>query len=217
VRGHKRVLAARDAGALERRGDREGARLEQQRDVHHHVADEVDTAGHVLALEVLHRRLGRAQQHVGKVVGHDAVELLRHRAVERAHPGLDVRDRDVRLRGGEAAGERRVRVAVDEHEIRALSLQQRAEGSQHARGLLGVGPAVDAELALGARHAELLDEHGAELVVVVLAGVDEQLLVLGPEQARHGGGLDELRPVPDDRDDAQGRRVSRRRRRAPAR
>ena len=43
-----------------------------------------------------------------------------------------------------------------------------------------------------------------QLVVVVLAGVDEQLVVLGAQQARDRGRLDELRPVPDDRDDPQG-------------
>jgi hypothetical protein len=36
---------------------------------------------------------------------------------------------------------------------------------------------VDAELDLWARHAELAHEDGRQLVVVVLAGVDEQLLV----------------------------------------
>ena len=49
------------------------------------------------------RRLSTAvcdghEQQVAGVVGQDAVELLRHRAVERAHAGLDVRDRDARLR-----------------------------------------------------------------------------------------------------------------------
>ena len=43
---------------------------------------------------------------------------------------------------------------------------------------------MDAELALGPRDAELLDEDRAELVVVVLAGVDEQLLVLARAAAR---------------------------------
>ena len=50
----------------------------------------------------------------------DAVELLGHRAVEGAHAGLDVGDRDPRLRRGERAGERRVRVAVDEHRVGLL-------------------------------------------------------------------------------------------------
>ena len=54
------------------------------------------------------------------MVGEDAVELLGHRAVERAHPRLDVGDRDAGLRGGQPAGERRVRVAVDEHDVGPL-------------------------------------------------------------------------------------------------
>ena len=59
------------------------------------------------------------------------------------------------------------------------------------------------ELALGARDAELGDEDRRQLVVVVLAGVDEQLVVLGAQQARDRRRLDELRPVADDREDPQ--------------
>ncbi len=68
-----------------------------------------------------------------------------------------------------------------------------------------VGPAADPELALGARDPELLDEDRRELVVVVLAGVDEVLLVLLAQEARDGRGLDELRPVSDDGDDLHAR------------
>ena len=45
------------------------------------------------------------------------------------------------------------------------------------------------------------DEDRRELVVVVLAGVDEQLLVALAQRPRDRGRLDELRPVPDDRED----------------
>ena len=76
-------------------------RAERQRHVGHHVADEVALPGGVLALEVVHRRRGRAQQQVAGVVAQHPVELLGHRPVERAHAGLHVRDRHVRLRGRE--------------------------------------------------------------------------------------------------------------------
>ena len=203
VRGHEHVPARLDPGAVERRRVGQRARLEEQRDVDHHITDELDAAGRVLALEVRDRCLRRAQQQVGEVIGQDAVELLGHRAVERPHPRLDMSHGDARLRRGEPARERRVRIAVDEQHIRPLGRQQRPECGEHARGLLRVRAAVDPELTLRPRDAELLDEHGAELVVVVLAGVDEQLVVLGAQRARDRRRLDELRPVPDDGDDAQ--------------
>ena len=62
-------------------------------------------------------------------------------------------------------------------------------------------PRAEVELAVGPRDAELAEEHRRQLVVVVLAGVHEQLLVALAQRARHRRGLDELRPVPDDRED----------------
>jgi len=58
---------------------------------------------------------------------------------------------------------------------------------------------VDLQLALGRRDAQLLEEDAAELVVVVLPGVDEQLLVGFPQFAGNRGRLHELRPVAHDR------------------
>ena len=52
------------------------------------------------------------------MIGQHAVELLWHRAVERAHAGLDVPHRDAVLGSGERTGERGVRVAVDERQVR---------------------------------------------------------------------------------------------------
>src|SRR5207247_8795039 len=57
------------------------------------------------------------------------------------------------------------------------------------------------ELVVGPRHPQLLDEHRGQLVVVVLASVHQDLFVTGAQQPRHGGRLDELRPVADDGDD----------------
>jgi len=56
VRRHEHVPARLDPGALERRGVGQGARLEEQRYVDHHVPDEFDPPRRVLALEVLDRR-----------------------------------------------------------------------------------------------------------------------------------------------------------------
>ena len=114
---------------------------------------------------------------VAGMVGEHPVELLGHRAIERAHPGLHVGHRDPGLGGGQRARQRRVGVAVDEHRVGRDLDQHRLERRQHARGLRGVRPARDVQLALGRGQAELGEEHRRELVVEVLAGVDEHLLV----------------------------------------
>ena len=160
-------------------------------------------AGDALALEVRRRR--RLDGHSSSADRWSVRTRLSSsgmRAVERAHPRLDVRDRDAGLRGGQPAGERRVRVAVDEHDVGPLVRQQRAERGEHARGLLGVRPACRGRArARAAGRPSSREEHRRQLVVVVLAGVDEQLLVALAQRARHRRRLDELRPVPDDGDD----------------
>ena len=135
------------------------------------------------------------------MVDEHSVELLGHSPVKRAHPRLHVGDRQPGLGGGQAAGQRGVGVAVDEDGVRGDLGEQRLQRCELARGLRGVGPTGDPQLMVGRRDLELGEEDGGELVVVVLAGVHEDLLVGGAQQARDRGGLDELRPVADDRED----------------
>ena len=201
MRRREHVLACADARLAQRLLVGARARGDDPGDVDHDVADDLDRAGDRFAREVVRRALRGHEQQVADVVGDDAVELLGHRAVERAHPGLDVRDGDPQLRRCERARERRVRVAVDEHRVGLLGAQQIAERGEHARRLLGVRAAAELQLDVRARHRELAHEDRRQLVVVVLARVDEQLLVRLAQDPGHGGRLDELRPVADDRED----------------
>ena len=71
------------------------------------------SAGDALAREVLAPAALGHEERVGDRVGQHAVDLLGHRAVERAQPGLDVRDRDPLLHRDERARDRAVDVADD--------------------------------------------------------------------------------------------------------
>ena len=66
-----------------------------------------------------------------------------------------------------------------------------------APDLLSVGRRADPQLVIGRGDTELAEEHGRQLVVVVLAGVHEHLLVALAQHARDRRRLDELRPVAD--------------------
>jgi len=132
------------------------------------------------------------------VVDEHAVDLLRHGPVEGPHPGLHVRHRDAGLRGDDPAREGRVGVAVDQHQPGRDLGDDRLQHGEHARRLRGVGAGVDTQLAVRSRDVELVHEHARELVVVMLAGVDEHLLVLDAQTMRDGSGLDELGAVADD-------------------
>ena len=109
--------------------------------------------------------------------------LLGHRQVAAAQAGLDVRERHRRLGRGARAGEGRVRVSVDEHEIGRLALEDNA-----IAGCISSGSAVlEIEPVAAARQAELLEEDVGELAVVVLAGVDDDLVDPASRSATESG------------------------------
>jgi hypothetical protein len=106
-----------------------------------------------------------------------------------------------RLARRERARERGVGVAVDEHQ-RGLQLgQHRLEAPEDAGGLRDVRAAAGIQLTGRRRDAQLFEEDARELVVVVLAGVDDELVTVLAQAARDRSRLDELRAVADDRDD----------------
>src|SRR5437870_2965752 len=67
------------------------------------------------------------------------------------------------------------------------------------------GGRVEVEPVAGLRQLELLVEDVGELGIPVLAGVEADLLdARVAQRGAHGTGLDELRTVPDDREDLHG-------------
>ena len=136
------------------------------------------------------------------MVGDHAVDLLGHPPVERTQPGLDVRDGDAVLGSDQGGGKRRIRVAIDEDGIGSGIAQDRVEGDQHPRGLLGPRPSPDIEVMVRRRQPELAEEGSRHRIVPVLTRVDE----LESNRARRSGlqrrRLDELGSRPDDAEDA---------------
>ena len=96
-----------------------------------------------------------ASSSAAQVVGEQAVVLLRHRRVEAAQAGLEVRDRDVELDRGERAGERRVDVARDDDAGRAPLEQHLLDADERPRRLLAVRAGADAEEDVRLGQAEL--------------------------------------------------------------
>jgi hypothetical protein len=199
VDGHQQVLAGLDRVVLKRRRALLGDRHERQGDVRHHIAHEVDVVTDVLGRQVLHGGGGGAEEHVARVVGQHAVQLLGHHPVERAHSRLDVRHGDAHLGCRKGAGERRVRVPVDQNPVGDDLRERTRKRGDHARGLLAVRAVVDVQLTVGCRDSQLVEEDPAEVVVVVLTGVDQHLVALLAQFAGHRRGLHELRPVSNDR------------------
>ena len=80
----------------------------------------------------------------------------------------------------------------------------RLEALHHARGLHGVRARADLQHAVGRADPELVEEDLRHRLVVVLAGVHEQVLEARPalDLGDDGRHLDEVRPGSDDGQDA---------------
>ncbi len=160
--------------------------------VRHHVADDVSLAADALGRELRRRPLVGTEEQRREPVDFDPVALFRHREVEAAQPGFDVRDLDVA--GRARAGNCRVRVAEDEHPVRFFVADDRRDRGRHRVDVVG----AQVEPMRGFRDAELVEEDLRHLRVPVLSGVENRLVdprVAQRERKRRR--LDELRPVPD--------------------
>ena len=117
------------------------------------------------------------EQQLAQLVGQAPVDLLGHRVVEGAQPGLDVCHRHAQLDRDERSGQRRVDVAVDDDERRLELLEGALEGDEEGRGLAGLAARADAEVEVRRRAVCRSVKNTSDIaVVVVLAGVDEPLL-----------------------------------------
>ena len=176
-----------------------GDRREAKGRVGHHVADDDRAAGHALVRERLRRPLVGTEEQYGEPVDLDPGALLGHRQVAASQARLDVREGNAGGGRRARAREGRARVAQDEHDVGTLGLHHPAE---RPRQRVDVGGAkVEPVRRLG--QAELLEEDLRELVVPVLARVDDDLV--DPRLPQRDGerrGLDELRPVADDGEEA---------------
>ncbi|CAB4337458.1 unannotated protein [freshwater metagenome] len=193
----QQIAARLNPSRLQRRNVGRCAWSHQLGDIDHHIPDQQRAGSKPFVLKIRQCNLRRAEQQLGAVVGQDSVQLLRHRAVEGAHPGLDVDDGNIRLGGRKCTGQCRVGVAVDENCVRLLLCQKRRQRSDHPRSLLAVAASRDLQLDLRPRHPKFIDEDRRKLIVVVLTGMDQHLLVLGAQRAGDCSGLDELRTVAD--------------------
>ncbi len=135
-----------------------GDRQKVAQGIDHHVADhENAAAGPTFFEEVLDGVFFRNKEIVGKCVGQDAVDLFGHRTVKAAESGLDVSYADTELRRGE-------RLAFDQNRLNTL---------QNFGGLRGVRARANFEIDVRGGDAHLAKKNVGQLLVIVLAGVNE--------------------------------------------
>ena len=168
-----------------------------------HVVNRLDRAA--FANEVLACLWRVDEQQIGYGVGQDAVDLLGHRAVERAQPRLDVADSNAQLGRHDRGGERRVDIAGNEHDVRPPLQQHGLEPLHDARCRRCMGASPDVEPDVGLANPEFVEEHLRHGGVVMLTGMDERVFerlgTLGQSRDDRRD-LHEVGTGADDRDDA---------------
>ena len=197
----EQVAARRQAKARQHVGSllRDREVLEERID--HAVADDVNPLGHVLPPQILSRGGGRREEQVRQLVRDDPVDLLGHRLIERPDARFDVRKRTIEFAREERARDGRVRVAVDDHEVRLLRdrrhLAHRRRDLQVRRLLLQ----LESMIRLPQLHVP--EEDPVHHHVIMLPRVDEDVFIVQRiERLDHRRHLDDLGPGADDRDDA---------------
>ena len=141
----------------------------------------MDVCRDPFARQVGDRRRRRGETPASQVVADDPVDLLGHPPVERAQARLDMGERDRRLRRHQRPGQGGIGVAVDEDRVRCRLGDDRLQAGQHRAGLLGVAAAADAQAVVGCRQAEFDEEVAGKGRVVVLAGIDQDLVMGRPQ------------------------------------
>ena len=142
--------------------------------------------------------LGVAEIHIGGHIHNAAVRFLRQALVKAAVPGLHVENRNVQPLGGDD-GQAGVGISQHQHGVRPDLLHEGvAFGDDRADGLAEVCPG-GVQIIVRGPETQVLKEHLVQLVVVVLPGVDENLMEI-PVAALYGGGqTDDLRARAEDR------------------
>ena len=149
--------------------------------------------GGALGVQVAAGMLGVAQVHVRDVVHDAAVGLLGQALVKAPVARFHVEDGDVQPLGGNG-GQAAVGVAQNQQGVRLqLHHQLVALGDDVADGLAQI-VAHRVQVVVRRPQAQVLKEDAVQGVVIVLAGVHQDLVEVFVAFFDHGGKADDLRP-----------------------
>jgi hypothetical protein len=135
--------------------------------------------------------------HVAQMVDDFAIQLFRHALIEAAIARLHVENGNLASLGGNDS-EARVRVTIDENRLRPLPLQHGVGRGQHPRDGVDRMLAGGIEEVVGAADAEILEEHLVQLIVVILAGMYQQMIGQTVQTFDDPAHLDQLGPRAQD-------------------
>lgn len=145
--------------------------------VDHHVADEVDLLfPYPFGQQVLVGEVIGGEEEVAEHVGAEAIDLLWHAHVAGAKTGLHMGHLNAQFLGGDGAGHGGVDIPHYDDQIGLFPQADLFEFDHDFGGLFGVGAGTDLQVDIRPGHAQVDEEGAAHLLVVVLAGVDQEMV-----------------------------------------
>src|SRR3972149_10351078 len=138
------------------------------------------------------------------MIGYHPVDFFWHPPVEAAKTRLDMGHWNMKLCCRQSPGERRVGVPVN-HDVVWLFFQQYYLNPLQHLGRLGPMRArANAEVVIGFRDVQLMEEHLAHVTVVVLPGMDQELSGNVSELPRDRSTFDKLWARPNNGSNLHG-------------
>ena len=106
-------------------------------------------------------------------------------------------DRNVQLHGGQRPCKGGVGIAIDQEAVRLLGEEDLFNPRQHGAGHPAMSPALNAQIIVRLRNAQLLKKDTGHIRVVVLSRVQQNLVVLLAQNAGDYCRFDKLWPRSD--------------------
>src|SRR5258708_1627138 len=141
--------------------------------------------------------LGKRHVDIAQMVDQSAIDFLRYALVKAAVASLHVENRDLPALGRNHS-EAAISIAVEKHGIGPFLLENVVNAGNHRRDRLRWRIASRLQGEIRPADIELLEEDVIQLVVEVLAGMDQDLLHMAIELGDNARKLDELGPRAND-------------------
>lgn len=141
--------------------------------------------------------LGVDQVEVSDMIDDPAVDLLGNIGIEASVAGLHMKDRDLQPLGHNP-GNAAVCVPEDENSIGPLFLQDLFDLDESVAQDRPQRTGIDLQEIIRLSDLQIVEEDLVQFVIIVLAGVDNDMLDMPVEEGHGPGETDNLRPCAQD-------------------
>ena len=127
--------------------------------------------GNPFSKEILIGVLGRREKQIRHLIGQQAINFLRHCAVERSQSGFNMRYGQMQFATDQSGCKCGIHIAIDNDEVGFFVNYDLLESQHDTAGLLRVGAGANCEIEIRLRNPKLLKENVRHRPIIMLACV----------------------------------------------